>query len=445
MVIKMVSIIGDKSSPPITDHTDAPRKFAGAMNTAKSASGFPESATSGTAAAKDLLGSNKERIASTTPTKLRQEPSRQPSTIPGGLLGRIGDWFQQAGAELGTLIAGPTSGIPTRPKVAIKEDFPDPSIIKVGNHYYAFATGGNGHNLQFSKATSPNGRWLCPQQVKGFKYLGSKDHLPWAVERQSVWAPDVHRLASGKYIMYFSTKYKANNGEGREAIGYAIARSPEGPWEFPPAANHKPLIYRPNMGGDIDPSFFEDSDGKTYIVYKNDGNAEHKADSLWVQQVGADGHTLVGHPFKMNGLTNPGGNGQVTIEAPQIVRHGNEYVVFYSTGSYNDTHPKGRPAHNYTEHYATATSLRGPWKRGPKALLETGGDGGKLRGPGGATVLGNIIVFHNIRRPAADGLVREMMVAKLQWRNGVPFIKGGIPQHSNGAQLQATSSLPRSA
>lgn len=203
------------------------------------------------------------------------------------------------------------------------------------------------------------------------------------------------------------------------------------------------------IGGAIDASSFTD-EGKTHIVYKNDGNSKKpkREDTLWVQQVcvepgkgGAPAKVkLDGVPIRT--LSHPAAPGRpgtqsnsatqgkldvnVTIEAPQIIVHHTqdgtkEYTMFYSTGAYNKD--------SYTEWYATATNLHGPWTSGK--LLESGGDadgGRKLHGPGGATVLGNLIVFENI---APTGpLERETLAAPLQWKReggtDVPYVKGGL-------------------
>jgi len=66
-------------------------------------------------------------------------------------------------------------------------DFADPSIIEVNGNWFAFATSGNGHNIQV--AVSPgftNHEW---------RLMNETDVLPdpgrWAINDQRVWAPDV--------------------------------------------------------------------------------------------------------------------------------------------------------------------------------------------------------------------------------------------------------------
>lgn len=345
-----------------------------------------------------------------------------------------------SGAHGDDLPAG-TGGVPTKPKVAISSNFPDPSIIKgPDGQYYAFATGGNGYSLQMSTASSPDGRWSPPTGVPGIK-------LPsWAAgPHQGIWAPDVHEVGQGKdtkYIMYFST----NTHAGHQAIGVAtgtLTKHKDGKWTWhwkvddpkaPIISAYHGTNANPNaVGGAIDPSFFKDpATGHSYIVYKNDGNSEHQPDTIWIQRVDpSTGRPLPKTkpiPLLTNKRDDHNKNATVVehgmrVEAPQIVRHGNEYVMFYSAGRYNDG--------SYTEYYATSKTLDGPWKPGGK-LLSTGGDNHALLGPGGATVMGNVIVFHNISqlpdKAHHKSLVRQMMVAKLQWNGGAPFVEGGNPK-----------------
>lgn len=71
-------------------------------------------------------------------------------------------------------------------------DFPDPAVIRVDTNWYAFATSGNGQNIQI--AASPS--FLTPD----WKILEGIDALPdagtWAANNHNVWAPDVVELVS---------------------------------------------------------------------------------------------------------------------------------------------------------------------------------------------------------------------------------------------------------
>lgn len=76
----------------------------------------------------------------------------------------------------------------------INQNFPDPSIIKVARIWYAFATTGNGRNIQVAYS-SDFSTWQVRGDIEPLPHLGA-----WAVDNgpgnSNVWAPDVVRLVS---------------------------------------------------------------------------------------------------------------------------------------------------------------------------------------------------------------------------------------------------------
>lgn len=212
------------------------------------------------------------------------------------------------------------------------------------------------------------------------------------------------KRADGSYLLY---DVAHSVSAGRQCIGTATASAPAGP--FSPAA--QPLVCNAAKGGDIDPSSFVDADGSRYLVYKNDGNALGKPPSIWLQPVAADGTTLAGARTKL--LTNDRADEGGVIEAPVIVKRASRYVLFFSANGY------GGDA--YLTSYATSTSLTGPYTQAYRPLMTTASLGGAVRGPGGADVVGNDIVFHGWIN---DYSARGMYVAALGWANDLPVVRG---------------------
>lgn len=73
----------------------------------------------------------------------------------------------------------------------IDADFPDPCIIQTDNGYYAFATTGNGVNVQVASS----------QDFASWERLSGLDALPgpfpsWVAESPAIWAPDVIQRVS---------------------------------------------------------------------------------------------------------------------------------------------------------------------------------------------------------------------------------------------------------
>jgi hypothetical protein len=84
-------------------------------------------------------------------------------------------------------------GAHAEPTLVLDTDFPDPCIIETNGRYYAFATGGNGVNIQI--ASSPD--------FNSWSLMSGVDALPgpfpsWVASAPATWAPDVNQLVSFK-------------------------------------------------------------------------------------------------------------------------------------------------------------------------------------------------------------------------------------------------------
>lgn len=171
-------------------------------------------------------------------------------------------------------------------------------------------------------------------------------------------------------------------------------------------------------GGAIDPSGFQDHDGKRYITYKIDGNSlggggqcgnangEFKTPIMLQEVSEKDGTTLVG---KQQPILDRGPYDGPYIEAPDLVRtEEGVYVLFFSSQCYNGP--------NYDTSYATSINgVLGPYEKSSKPLLLSGDAGGQLRSPGGAGIGpgGARMVFHNDVKPG-DSFFRQMWTANIK-------------------------------
>lgn len=268
---------------------------------------------------------------------------------------------------------------------SLQKDFPDPSILQNSDGtWYTFATAGNGKQVQIAQASSYKGPWT----------LLNKDLLPdggdWTTNKNT-WAPDVHQLDDGSYVMYYSGQVK--NSTAYHCVGVATSKNVTG--TFTPA--DEPFVCDLSVGGAIDPSGFVDNDGKRYVVYKIDGNSIGHGGScgnevapivstpLMLQQVDSDGITKIGSPIQLLDRTDADGP---LVEAPAILRNSaGKYILFFSSGCYTES--------TYNVNYAIADSVTGPYNRSSSALVTTDDSFG-LTAPGGATPLvdGSAMVFH---------------------------------------------------
>ncbi|MFY0579132.1 family 43 glycosylhydrolase [Cystobacter fuscus] len=131
-------------------------------------------------------------------------------------------------------------------------DFADPSVIKVGEEYWASAT---------------SSEW-APQ----FPLLHSKDLLHWeqvgAVFTQqpswsegNYWAPEL-AVDRGRYYVFYTAKKKG----GPLCVAVATASQPQGPY-----TDHGPLVCEEL--GSIDGAIIRDENDELFLVWKLDGNS----------------------------------------------------------------------------------------------------------------------------------------------------------------------------
>lgn len=313
-------------------------------------------------------------------------------------------------APTAAAIAAPTAR-PTPPpgtyvNPVLDRDFPDPDTLQVRDAYYAFATNGNGHNIQAARSTD-----LVAWEVLG-------DALPqlpeWAVQEFGwAWAPEVWQPAEGgPLVMYHVARFKIGEGGGTQCIGLATSDKPEGP--FAPQ-DDKPLVCQVGGGGSIDPATFVDDDGKHYLLWKNDGNSGGGQTWIYIQPLSGDGLSLAGEPTRL--LTADKAWEGVLVEAPTLWKHAGKYYLFYSANGFNTP--------RYATGYAVAADLLGPYaKPGGEPLLQTAVGAG-IVGPGGQDIALDDegdpwVLFHSW---SAAGY-RYMNLAPLQWADGKPEIAG---------------------
>lgn len=192
--------------------------------------------------------------------------------------------------------------------------------------------------------------------------------------------------------MYYAGETK--NFGTHHCIGAAVSESddPLGPY----VPLNESIACPHKYGGAIDPSPFRDEDGTMYVVYKGDGNSvgsggycgntrtpRHSV-PIMLQEMKNDGITLVGEPKIILDIDKTDGP---LVEAPDIIRTDDgTYYLFFSSHCFTSL--------GYNVKYAHATSVKGPYTRAPRPLLQTGDFG--LKAPGGATVSsdGKRMVFH---------------------------------------------------
>ncbi|MDQ2997497.1 MAG: glycoside hydrolase family 43 protein [Chloroflexota bacterium] len=235
-----------------------------------------------------------------------------------------------------------TSGQPsarTYTNPVYDSDFPDPFVMRVGGTYYGFATNVRSSNVPVIRSTD----------LSNWERLG--DALPrlpsWAAAGQSLtWAPAAIQRGD-KFVLYYTARYSKI---GLQCITRATSQQPQGPYTDD---SSQPLICQTDLGGSIDPSPFVDTDGKLYLLWKNDGNCCGKPVGLWVQQLSDDGLTLVEQPSEL--IRKDQAWEEPLIEGPALWKDGATYYLFYSANWWESK--------TYAVGYAVCQAVIGPCRK----------------------------------------------------------------------------------
>jgi len=281
------------------------------------------------------------------------------------------------------------------------DNFADPQVIAVGNGYFAFATNGKLGNVQTLKSAD----------LVSWEQVG--DALPSLPDWTSpgrVWAPEVAVHAPDRYVMYYTTR---DNASGHQCIGVAVSSTPTGPYVD---KSPEPLINQTAEGGSIDASPFQDSTGRRWLYWKNDGNAIGVDTWIYVSELSADGLTLTGpvHRLIKQDLDWEG----TLVEAPYMVERNGKFHLFYSANAFDKaTYAVGR---------AVCESPTGPCIKSGDPILASSGD---AAGPGHNMVLHvgdeDWFVYHawDPDQVGTDPRGRTMWLSELTWSGDVPVVQ----------------------
>ncbi len=182
-------------------------------------------------------------------------------------------------------------------------NFPDPSIVRVGNRYYAYSTSQTGGSTRRIMVMSSPNLWdwnapdVAPQEAMTTNPAWARD-LPNGGE---FWAPSVVR-AGGQYVMYFAGRHKnVSSSRPGWCIGIATSDDPLGP--FRPRST--PFFCQVNSSsatpasfsgtpaqdrGAIDPQVFRAPNGNLFLYFK----ALNNLYQLWGVRLSANGLNRVG-------------------------------------------------------------------------------------------------------------------------------------------------------
>lgn len=316
-------------------------------------------------------------------------------------------WVSVAVAATSSFFATATASIPwdaTFVNPVIHDDAPDPGAAydAVTKRWWVAVTGGD-LTAAFALRSSPD---LVTWKDEGHVFTGA-DVPKWA--KGDFWAPELH-LVNGTWTVYFAATHFSDFiciGVGKSAKGVA------GPyWD----ALGVPLISEPTINS-IDPTFFHDVTGKSYIIWKRDGNSQGKPTPIFINTLDESGTKVTSGETQL--ITNTlAWEGAVT-EAPWMILVNGTYYLFYSGNAYNTA--------AYAIGVAVAEHPTGPFTKIEDPIAHTDPTQ-RFYGPGHCSVVWTgrnwALVYAAWNK---DGTGRNVLLDALVWKQGIPSLSGDVP------------------
>ena len=239
----------------------------------------------------------------------------------------------------------------------IAGDSPDPSVIRVGDMYFAAAT---------SSEWGPPYRLYESNDLVNWKYLGGlfKDLPSWTMG--SFWAPELYYY-DGVYFVYYTARRKSDR---KSFIGVATTRNIRDGF-----TDHGVIVEWTNEAID---AYVIDIKGERYITWKAYGLDRGRTVEIVGAKLSNDGLKIAGEAFTMLSAERDsweagGIEGQCLVE-----RDGYIYMFYSGNGCC------GRNC-NYQTGIARAKSITGPWEKYAGNPILYGDD--RFRCPGHGTLV----------------------------------------------------------
>ncbi|HEX8330271.1 MAG TPA: family 43 glycosylhydrolase [Hymenobacter sp.] len=274
--------------------------------------------------------------------------------------------------------------------VVLPGDFPDPTITKIGDTYWASATSAEWGAI-FPIFSSKN---LLDWELVGHVF---PDKQPdWA--SSNFWAPEFH-YENGRTYMYYTARSKKG---GMLCVAVASADHPAGPYR-----DHGPLVGQ--EAGSIDGFAMPDENGDLYLIWKEDGNSCHQDTPIWAQRLNDDRTALVGEATEL--FANDAKWEGPLVEGSALVRHNGWFYHFFAGNSCC-----GKSC-NYATGVARSRSLLGPWEKHEQNPILDRNDVWKCPGHGTVTEMdGRWFLLHHAYLASSHEFVgRQGLLSEFTW------------------------------
>lgn len=238
-------------------------------------------------------------------------------------------------------------------QLVLPADHPDPSVVKIGNDYWAAGTTSNWFPAFTLYRSNDLVNWTPSGHV--FNQMPS-----WA--DYYMWAPEI-TYENGKVYLYYTGHKKG----GSLCIAAAVADKPEGPYR-----DLGPLMCETD--GSIDAFPMRDENGKLYMIWKEDGNSKGKPTPIWAQEMKEDRTALLGKKKEL--FRADAGWEKGLVEGISVMKRDGYFYAFYAAAACC-----GKTC-NYGTGIARAKNLLGPWEKFPGNPVLAGNDNWKCPGHG---------------------------------------------------------------
>lgn len=212
----------------------------------------------------------------------------------------------------------------------IHGDMADPSVIRVGETYYATGT---------SSEWAPYYPVYTSTDLVNWKQTGHVFDEKPAWTKSSFWAPEWYQHKGKTYIYYTARKQSDNIS----CIGVAVADSPTGKF-----TDHGPVV---EFGKEAIDAFILEDKGKLYISWKAYG-LDNRPIELLACRLSDDGLRLVGEPFML--LRDDERRG---MEGQHWFKKGDYYYLIYAVNGCCG------PKSDYAVAVARSKKLEGPYEK----------------------------------------------------------------------------------
>lgn len=224
----------------------------------------------------------------------------------------------------------------------IKGDMADPSVIKVGDTYYATAT---------SSEWAPFYPIFTSTDLINWKQAGHVFNEKPLWTSHSFWAPELY-YHHGTMFCYYTARRKSDN---TSYIGVATAKGTS--LEF---TDHGPLV---ELGTEAIDAFVFDDEGQLFLTWKAYG-LDQRPIELLGSRLSDDGLQLEGEPFTL--LKD---EERIGLEGQYHFKKGDYYYIIYSAKSCCG------PSSDYDVRVARAKNFRGPYEKYAGNPILSGGNG----------------------------------------------------------------------